>query len=1723
MEPQHKLICLCGRCANAGSWANRIPAHNAQRFNTPGVLMPPLSPHLNCLIIRANKSGFVIGFLYLTIVFTAATATAQTQDQDPKTGTYAGASFASSQIESVNITNGNLLVDLPLVSLPAGRNGLTASVRLTYNSKLWTAETEQFQDCVNHLVNQTFLFEGNDGGWRYNFRYEPELLSNPQGNNKLQFRFPDGSVHVLMPLNATGDPSGYYSNVPSNQTYVSTDGTYFRVYFGADGDANWSNNPWTIYLRDGSKVTGGNAPQRIYDRNNNYIEFQDITWNTHPAVKIIDQMNRFLVIEYGPWGNPMYDYIHAWGVNNEELIWTVKWKFVLVNKTYRTTSSTCTTDNLSADLKVVDEVTPPSQSGLAPYRFGYNAPNDPAPPGPSYGYGELSSITLPSGAQSTYAYLKDGQDNLFWKDIQRNYPRTKNLTYNQEYDGSSTPVTETWTYGVTPTTGSVTAPDGGVTFETHGFTTSSVPESGLTYSTQYPDGTLVEQLWLQNKTYGFTSTQMGINPVVKTQFTSIKDALGNLSKTAIKDFNYDKNGNVTRVAEYDWVSYGSVPRDINGRPTGIPGSASVKRITTTAYWRPTPDASDGTSNWADSYWNSSSPNLRTAISSTEVSDGVQTYSRTESFYDNPATTGNLTQVKTWDSTKGAYTNPLSSGNSISVSRQYDVYGNPTLSTDARGFQIQITYGPVAGFSNLYPTQVKTAYQTSVQRTENREYDFYSGLITRVTDVDNNVATSTSYDVFGRPTLVRAAENKIEESRVATEYSSSSRRVIVRADLNIMGDARIVTIQHYDQLGRIRLSRQLEDALTQSATDETTGIKVQTRYLFSGSFSHAFTSNPYRAATSSAGSGEETMGWTRTQKDNGGRVVEVQTFSGASLPSPWGTNSTSTGSVVSSFDANFTTVTDQAGKLRRSMINGLGQLVRVDEPDGSGNLGTTTSPAQPTSYSYDVFGNLKTVSQGVETRTFIYTSLSRLTSATNPENGTFTFDYDDNGNLLHKTDARNITTTFAYDALNRITSKSYNDNPQTPMVSYFYDSQPLPAGAPTFSRGYAAGRLVAVTYGNGSSAGTYRGYDALGRVLRQYQQTDAVNYLVEATYYANGSMQNETYPSVPGFGDRRVVGYVNDAAGRLGSLTSNATSYSSGVSLSGIGYSPHQAVTAETYGNNLIHAINFNSRLQPYEIKLGTSGTPTSVIDLNYSYGSSSNNGNVLSLTYAGGGLSYSQTFSYDSLNRLASVQENSGSSWSQTNSYDVYGNRSIAGSGITFISNNRMNGYSYDSGGNLLNDGSHAYTYDAENKIAKVDAVAAYVYDGEGQRVRKLLAENLRFIYSIGGRLIAEFNGVNGALSKEYIYSARGLVATIEPGSNGTRYLTSDYLGSPRVVTNSSGGVVSRHDFMPFGESLGSGIGGRTTGAGFGIADGLREQFTSKERDSETGLDYFASRYFACLQGRFTSADSFVGSPMNPQTLNRYSYVGNNPTNFVDPTGHVRLDPPSKGDQGGYLSENPYADAIAWQDVGAITSAADEAAANASEPDSSTASQGQTVSEPQTPTGMTVTVAMEANTMVNVPFGGSLFTGVGGFLQLTPTDQNGNPIPNVTVIESVSPSSTIQASTPVTSRSGTVTDLVGSGERHPASQPKTLEQAAQIIVPRLNAPTTITQTHQLSIFSPTSGIMAIATHTRTLTNVDQNGNLVNNVVGNRIVNNYKISNISSVKVVQRPMVMCPRF
>jgi RHS repeat-associated protein len=97
---------------------------------------------------------------------------------------------------------------------------------------------------------------------------------------------------------------------------------------------------------------------------------------------------------------------------------------------------------------------------------------------------------------------------------------------------------------------------------------------------------------------------------------------------------------------------------------------------------------------------------------------------------------------------------------------------------------------------------------------------------------------------------------------------------------------------------------------------------------------------------------------------------------------------------------------------------------------------------------------------------------------------------------------------------------------------------------------------------------------------------------------------------------------------------------------------------------------------------------------------------------------------------------------------------------------------------------------------------------------------------------------------------------------------------------------------MPFGEELFAPTGGRTLAQGYSSGDGVRQQFTSKERDSETSLDYFLARYYSSIQGRFTSIDPLSASAYvgNPQSWNRYSYSYNNPLRFTDPTGMVTGD-----------------------------------------------------------------------------------------------------------------------------------------------------------------------------------------------------------------------------------------
>ena len=1326
---------------------------------------------------------------------------------------------------------------------------------------------------------------------------------------------PDGSRKEFRPTGFNdlyGD--GFYAVMPSGyntancnggatlyttggMTYYSTDGSYSKLVVDYAGNTGrGAGNPWTLYMADGSKIRKDNTGVRKFDRNGNSI--QGLTDNFGRSISIQKNVS------------PNEDHISMTGVGGQQLTWVVTWKTITFAKQYTTTGAGGgigrggnSVQTLSMAFKVVDRITLPTQLGGLYYEFNYNTEN-------SIGYGELSSVTLPSGAEAAYEYKFDTAfgSSTTTDFILQNSVSKKTLSYLEEYDGGSSPKSDVWLYNISKTQSTITSPDGTATTNYFSDTTNDNSLAGMVYKTSDNHGNISEKIWNHNGLpSGSGSSQ--VNTYVKTDFTTIPDANGNPSLTKIVDYTIDPNGNITETKEYDWVAYNTIPRDSLGKPNGIPGGAVLKRITSNLYYN------SATTNTNNSYWLPSSPAKRDAVSSTTVKTSAGTpVAHSEFVYDNPATTGNVTQTKTWDSSKGGYSNPLSGGNSISSTVAYNGYGNPTLMTDAKGYQTKITYGAINGHADLYPTQTETAYGTTLEKTSTVSYDFYSGLVTSSTDADNNITSAIEYDDAGRPTKQIAADNTSKESWTQIEYDDVDRRVITRSDLFTLGDGKKVSITHYDQLGRIRLARTLEDSVTEDETEETHGIKVQTRYKYdnganpaSSNGEYTLTSNPYRAAYSYQAVNEATMGWEVEFEDKTGRLSTIETFSGAVLPAPWGSNANSTGKAIEQEDSNATTTTDEAGKKRRTIEDALGRLIRVDEPNDSNDLGSVNFPTQPTNYTYDTSGNLTQIIQGGQTRTFSYNSLARLLTANNPESGTFSYTYDANGNLLTKQDARGITTTYTYDALNRVTFRDYSN--ATPDLSYFYDEQSVP---------FSKGKLTRIS--SAASETKYTAFDEQERVVSTQQITDGQIYGFSYTYNLNDDLVTQTYPS------GKVVKHEYDNGGDIKKV-SKLNGQTESVYADSFGYSSHGKIEKVRFGNNRWEQTKFNSSLQITEVGLGNSAGGMELWKINYEYGelvggainAQKNNGNLARQTIlvptvgAAGGFTAVQDYTYDSLDRLRSATEIDGGvqRWKQAFLYDRFGNKNFDTPNTTTLgscpsavcnpaanqANNRLNGYSYDAAGNITTDGEgRTFTYDAENRQATAvgsGLSASYTYDGNDKRVKSynaLTNQTTIFVYDADGSLAAEYT------------------INIPPPSNPTTsYLTEDALGSVRVVTDASGNVKARRDFLPFGDEIDAGIGNRTTSQKYSAqGDDTRKKFATYQRDLETGLDFAQSRYYSPTQGRFTSPDEFKGGPdelfdfeddasnnptfyadlTNPQSLNKYQYTYNNPYRYNDPNGH---------------------------------------------------------------------------------------------------------------------------------------------------------------------------------------------------------------------------------------------
>jgi RHS repeat-associated protein len=525
--------------------------------------------------------------------------------------------------------------------------------------------------------------------------------------------------------------------------------------------------------------------------------------------------------------------------------------------------------------------------------------------------------------------------------------------------------------------------------------------------------------------------------------------------------------------------------------------------------------------------------------------------------------------------------------------------------------------------------------------------------------------------------------------------------------------------------------------------------------------------------------------------------------------------------------------DELGRERVVWEDAYGQMTQVREKNGASY--------QYTTYAYDLLGRLTRVTNAAgHATTATWDSLGRKLTGCDPDTGCTTYTYDDGGLMVSRRDARGQTLTFTYDALGRPLTKTHPDGRQDRWV---YDEP---------GRGASRGALTTLVDPTGSESRTY---DSAGRVTTVTKCVNALCYTLTSRYDAAGRLASVTYP------DGEVVPYTYDASGRLQSVGGYVSRFS---------YNGRDQIVSAAYANGTTSSFSYSDARQ-WMTGASVSGPEGTLYQASYQYDAAGQVRSMASSTHALSNLGYT----YDELGRLTGVS----GAQSQTFGYDAVGNmtwNSQVGSYAYAAPGSRHavsaaggQGYTYDAVGNMLSGAGRTLAWDAESRLVRVTTASGtttFAYDVSGQRVVKSGPGGTTYTF---GSLV-EY-GPQG-LTKYY---HAGPLRVARRDATGAYWYHQDHLGSVRVLTNAVGRRVATYDYAAFGAPVASSA-SLTNSHGYGghVTD-------------ETGLVYMNARYYDPRLGRFLSPDSLVPSADNPQALNRYTYVYNNPISNIDPTGHV--------------------------------------------------------------------------------------------------------------------------------------------------------------------------------------------------------------------------------------------
>jgi len=501
------------------------------------------------------------------------------------------------------------------------------------------------------------------------------------------------------------------------------------------------------------------------------------------------------------------------------------------------------------------------------------------------------------------------------------------------------------------------------------------------------------------------------------------------------------------------------------------------------------------------------------------------------------------------------------------------------------------------------------------------------------------------------------------------------------------------------------------------------------------------------------------------------------------------------------------------------------------------------------------GNNLTSIKDAKTNTtnFTYDLNNRLIKETDPLNNATTYTYDPNGNLITKIDANSNTITYTYDSLNRLTAKNYPDATKT---TFTYDTM---------------GNLI--TASNQNITYTYT-YDNNGRMT---SVTDSFGRVISYQYDTVGNKTKMTAP------DGKITNYTYDSNNRLTQITADVTQSFS------FAYDSLNRRTTLLFPNAIQTTYTYDAKANLTDITTQKapstgSGQAISTYKQTYQYDKT---GNRTSYTEPSG----IHNYTYDPTYQLVSADHTNIPDENYT--YDPVGNRlNTTVDNANRLIEDQNHTYQYDNNGNLIQK-THKitgiitqYTYDFENRLIKITLplgiTAEYKYDPFGRRIEKNISSQITIKYLYDNEdIIMEYAAIiptNTNITTKYIHGP----GIDEPLSmirnNKTYYYHADALGSITRMTDQNGNIAQTIKYDSFGNIK-------------SISNPLLIQpyaWTAREYDIESGFYYLRNRYYDPRIGRFTTKDpiGFAGGDVN-----LYGYVGNGPTNWVDPDG-LQLYPP---------------------------------------------------------------------------------------------------------------------------------------------------------------------------------------------------------------------------------------